>query len=355
MGNTKGIEFCWFAPTAGDKREIGTGEYISAPDVNYVIDVSQKAEENGFDSILVPVCDKCMDPFIVSALILQNTKKIKTITAINPGMASPQVLGTMISTIINKFGNRIDLNLIKGNISTAIKQGLIVKEESELANLLDEFTSCLIELLQSQEPVTFDGSIIKLNSAQVIPHALQAPKIYIGGGPFSLDIAAKNSNTYLMFADSLEKVNAGVRNAQQMSIDKYNRHIDIGIGLNVVARKTHLEAIEACNKLISNVPRNTRLKMKYYYSKNSIMGRTIKEIEQKNYFLEDNIWLGLAKARIGPITTLYGSYEEVSDKIKRYHDVGVTCFSLTSYPLLEEVERIGENIIPKLINLKEDN
>ncbi|MGW5498673.1 LLM class flavin-dependent oxidoreductase, partial [Streptomyces olivaceoviridis] len=50
----------------------------------------------------------------------------------------------------------------------------------------------------------------------------------------------------------------------------------------------------------------------------------------------------------GAGTALVGSHDEVAERIKEYHALGIDEFVLSGYPHLEEAYWFGEGVLPKL-------
>lgn len=64
--------------------------------------------------------------------------------------------------------------------------------------------------------------------------------------------------------------------------------------------------------------------------------------------IHPNLWAGIGLVRGGAGTALVGSHEEVAERIKEYHALGIDEFVLSGYPHLEEAYRFGEGVLPRL-------
>jgi len=336
------LEFCWFAPTAGDYKHVGN--LIEQPSIDYIVELARKTEEVGFSHILVPINSRCMDPFITSSSIVAATKKLKVIVACRPGMISPQVCATALNTIDNKH-SRIHVNVVQGNLFEARKQGyefgMIIEEEGRMK----EFSYCLRNLLENNNSFSFKGNFYNMQDATVTPKSQldHRPMMFIGGGDFAMRLSVQFYDYYLTFADSIYNISKYIQQLNKFE-EIYNRKIKKGIGVNIVARKTHEEAWQACNDLISNVSREKIVKSRFHYLKTNKVagGHNYLELKKNNFLLEDNLWLGLALARTGSVSTIFGSYEEVAAKILNYAQLGISFFNLTGYPLKSEIEHVSE-------------
>ncbi|WP_037673842.1 LLM class flavin-dependent oxidoreductase, partial [Streptomyces afghaniensis] len=64
--------------------------------------------------------------------------------------------------------------------------------------------------------------------------------------------------------------------------------------------------------------------------------------------IHPNLWAGIGLVRGGAGTALVGSHEEVAERIKEYHALGIDEFILSGYPHLEEAYWFGEGVLPRL-------
>lgn len=340
------VRFCWFAPTSGEFAHVNSEEPTELPSIDYIIKVAQEAENAGFNDILVPIDSKCMDPIVSSAYILENTERINTLIAYRPGITSPQILATMLSTLNNNNKGRVRLNMVQGNLNEALRQGYDVGDTKQLPLRMKSFSKSLRELLYAQGKHDYSDSFYTYKGATVNPKfETRPPAMFIGGGQFAMELAGEHYDYYLTFGDSVEKISKYVKSAKEYAKNHFNRDIKVGIGINVVVRNTTEEAWSACQELLSQATEESILDAKSYYIKNkAIGGRSYVELEQDDFILESNLWAGLAQVRYGPVATIFGSYEEVANKIVDYYDVGVEYFSLTGYPFIKEVENVGKVI-----------
>lgn len=340
----RNLEFCWFAPTAGDYQCVG--KLIEQPSIDYIVELARKTEELGFSHILVPVNSRCMDPFITSSSIVAATKKLKVIVACRPGMISPQVAATSLNTIDNKQ-SRIHVNVVQGNLFEARKQGYEFGEIKQEEERMEEFSYCLKNLLENNNSFSFKGNFYDIQDATVTPKSQldHRPMMFIGGGNFAMRLSVQYYDYYLTFADSINTISKYIQQLNEIE-EKYNRKIKKGIGVNIVARKSHEEAWQACKELISDVSREKIVRSRFHYLKTNKVagGHNYLELKKNNFLLEDNLWLGLALARTGSVSTIFGSYDEVAEKIFNYAKLGISFFNLTGYPLKSEIEHVSEVI-----------
>src|SRR5258708_28496546 len=79
-----------------------------------VADVARWSEEFGCKGILV-YCDKSLvDPWLVSQVIIENTKALCPLVAVQPIYMHPYSVAKMVSSLGFLFGRRVYLNMVAG-------------------------------------------------------------------------------------------------------------------------------------------------------------------------------------------------------------------------------------------------
>ncbi|GGZ09063.1 hypothetical protein GCM10010300_61190 [Streptomyces olivaceoviridis] len=61
-----------------------------------------------------------------------------------------------------------------------------------------------------------------------------------------------------------------------------------------------------------------------------------------------SLWAGVGLVRGGAGTALVGGHEEVAERIKEYHALGIDEFVLSGYPHLEGAYWLSEGVLPRL-------
>jgi alkanesulfonate monooxygenase len=70
--------------------------------------------------------------------------------------------------------------------------------------------------------------------------------------------------------------------------------------------------------------------------------------DRDRLLVHPNVWAGFGLVRGGVGTGLVGSYDEVTERILEYADLGFDEFILSGYPHLEEAYWFGEGVMPRL-------
>src|ERR1700730_6890322 len=122
-----------------------------------VIDVAQWSERAGCTGILVYSDNSQVDPWLLSQVILENTKCLCPLVAVQPVYMHPYTAAKMISTAGFLFQRRMYLNMVAGgfkNDLAALHEQ--TPHDARYARLI-EYTTIVNRLLTGSSPVSYGG------------------------------------------------------------------------------------------------------------------------------------------------------------------------------------------------------
>jgi alkanesulfonate monooxygenase len=341
--------FCWWCPSAGTQEYIGSGEHVEEQSFNYINEVGKACEMFGFDDLLIPISAGTIDPIIAACSIGNVTYRLNLMIAIRPGYWNPVHFARTISSLSKLYPERIKINLVEGNIQDCINYGDRIEFEKRSDRRI-EFLEALVPLLKGQI-TSYNGKFFNITNCQ-LPRALsinKLPEIMVSGHTDESFLLGKEySDTILFYGSSL--------NGAKDFISKINntksyrqKDIKIGMSIQIIARKTKSEAKEAANKFISKIrPAIKEEALAFLADRPLIDGIDYKSLESREYWYNDILWYGMAKAKTHQRATLVGSYSDIVCELRKYEEIGISYFILTADPNLDELNHIGENILPFL-------
>ena len=118
-------KFDWFIPIDGDGFHIGTQRAERPPTFEYLRQVVETAESNGFYSLLIPTrfanglfeeSEPLAETWTTVTGLAAVTSKIRFLVAVRPGFISTGLFAQMAATLDQLSGGRIDLNVVPGGI-----------------------------------------------------------------------------------------------------------------------------------------------------------------------------------------------------------------------------------------------
>ena len=104
----------WFIPTHGESRYLGSAKGGSAITLPYLKQMAQAVDHLGFTGALIPTGRSCEDPWVVGSTLISETKRMKFLIAVRPGLMSPTVAARMASSFDRLSNGRLLINVVAG-------------------------------------------------------------------------------------------------------------------------------------------------------------------------------------------------------------------------------------------------
>src|SRR5437660_7699899 len=116
--------------------------------VQQVIDVARWSEEAGCTAILVYTDNSLVDAWLLSQIIIENTKKLCPLVAVQPVYMHPYTVAKMVSSFGHMYGRRTYLNMVAGGFKNDLLALNDATPHDERYTRLVEYTT-IIKLLLS--------------------------------------------------------------------------------------------------------------------------------------------------------------------------------------------------------------
>lgn len=343
----------WFLPTHGDSRYLGTSKGGRIVDQKYLAQIARAADELGFEGALIPVGRSCEDPWVAAATLIPETKRLKFLIALRPGIVSPTVAARMSSTFDRFSNGRLLVNLVTGGDPVELASDGSWLRHDERYEAADEFLK-IWRGVTAGESVTLEGKHIHVEDARLLYPPVQTPHppIYFGGSSAAAhELAADHVDVYLTWGEPPAAVAEKIADIRARAENR-GRKIRFGIRLHVIVRETSEEAWAAADELIRYVDEDTIASAQQAYSRMDSEGQrrmaALNGGSKDNLEVYPNLWAGVGLVRGGAGTAMVGSPEEVARLMQEYTDIGIETFILSGYPHLEEAYRVAELLFPIL-------
>ncbi|WP_030951968.1 LLM class flavin-dependent oxidoreductase, partial [Streptomyces sp. NRRL S-481] len=322
------------------------------PTVAYLSQIARAAEDLGFVGALTPTGAWCEDAWLTTAMVSQNTERLKFLVAFRPGFVSPTLAAQMASTFQRQTGGRLLLNVVTGGESHEQRAYGDFLDKDDRYRRTGEFLQ-IVRGLWEGKSVDLDGEHLRVEDATLARLPDPVPEVYFGGSsPAAGEVAARYVDTYLTWGEPPAAVAEKIAWIRSLAA-KEGRTLRFGIRLHVITRDTSEQAWAEANRLLDSFdPAAVK-------SVQAGLARSESEGQQRMLALHGggnrdgleihpNLWAGIGLVRGGAGTALVGSHEEVAERIKEYADLGIEEFVLSGYPHLEEAYWFGEGVLPKL-------
>ena len=343
----------WFLPTHGDGRYLATTHGSREVDLGYLTQIAQAADQLGYYGVLLPTGRSCEDSWVVASALAPQTKNLRFLVAVRPGLQSPAVAARMAATLDRISGGRLLINVVTGGDPVENRGDGIFTAHDERYDLTREFLD-VWKLLLAGETVFYQGKHIQIEDGRVFYPPVQKPHppLYFGGSSDAgIGVAVDLVDTYLTWgeppADVAQKIAAVGRASEQRG-----RKLDYGIRLHVIVRETNEQAWEAARDLISFVDDEAiATAQKTFGRMDSVGQRRMAALHggrRDKLEISPNLWAGVGLVRGGAGTALVGDPETVAERMREYMRLGIGTFIMSGYPHLEEAYRFAELVLPRL-------
>ncbi|MFF7555440.1 LLM class flavin-dependent oxidoreductase [Streptomyces olivaceus] len=355
------LTFHWFLPTNGDSRHVvggGHGTPATAfgrnrpPTVAYLGQIARAAEDLGFVGALTPTGAWCEDAWLTTAMVSQVSERLKFLVAFRPGAVSPTLAAQMAATFQWQSGGRLLLNVVTGGETHEQRAYGDFLDKDARYRRTGEFLHIVRELWQGKT-VGLDGEHLRVEDAKLARVPDPVPEVYFGGSsPVATEIAAAYTDVYLTWGEPPAQVAEKIGRVRARAA-REGRTVRFGIRLHVITRDTAEQAWAEANRLLDGFDPATVAQIQ------AGLARSESEGQQRMLALHGggnrdgleihpNLWAGIGLVRGGAGTALVGSHDEVAERIKEYHALGIDEFVLSGYPHLEEAYWFGEGVLPRL-------
>ena len=357
--NCKTMKLLWFIPTHGDGRYLGTPTGGRPLDYNYLRQVASAVDSLGYYGALLPTGRSCEDAWVTASSLIGETRQMRFLVAIRPGLISPTLAARMAATFDRLSNGRILINVVTGGDPVELAGDGVFEEHSDRYEITDEFLYIWRSILADRGEVNFTGKHLRVQGAKAIFKAIQRPysPLYFGGSSAAgIDVAARHVDYYLTWGEPPSQVAqkiAAVRDAAS----RHGRKLRFGIRLHVIVRETEEEAWNDADRLIGYLTDEIVETAQATLARQDSMGqRRMLELQKGNkgrrtreaLEISPNLWAGVGLVRGGAGTALVGSADAVAARILEYHQLGIDTFILSGYPHLEEAYQVAELLFPRL-------
>lgn len=298
-----------------------------------VADVAEWSEKFGCTGILVYTDNSLVDPWLLSQIILEHTRHLQPLVAVQPAYMHPYTVAKMVASFGYLYGRRLSLNMVAGgfkNDLTALNDN--TPHDSRYARLI-EYTSIIKELLASAAPVSYAGrfyTVTNLKMTPPLPPEL-CPTIFISGSSEAGIQAAKELGATAV------KYPKPAREFEPESAAKGTRR---GVRVGIIARD---DAESAWRIADDRFPDDRKGELTHHLAmkvSDSVWHRQLSEIGAETKTPGNPYWLRPFETYKTFCPYLVGSYEQVAEELARYMALGYHVFILDVPPNPEELAHI---------------
>ncbi len=342
-------EISWFSALCDDDYEfLGVPDPYLASSWEHCRNIVMRAEEGGFDNVLLPSGYALgLDTTVFAAAVATQVQRIRLLMAVRIGEDWPPQLARRIATLDRILGGRLTVNIISSDIPGETMEG-----GPRYARTVEAMK--ILKTMLNGEHLSHKGEFyqLELDPPRITTVSGRCPPLYFGGlSPVARECAAETADVYLMWPDTMDKVRETVTDMKERAA-KFGRTLKYGYRAHVIVRETEDEARAYADRLLSKLDEET--------------GKAIREksLDAKNYgvqrqaelrgaaggdgFVEDNLWTGIGRARSGCGAAIVGTPDQVLAKLRAYQAEGIEAFILSGYPHVNECDMFARYVLPHI-------
>ncbi|MCS3447773.1 LLM class flavin-dependent oxidoreductase [Bradyrhizobium elkanii] len=310
---------------------------VAAADyVEQVQAVARWSEEAGCKGILVYTENSLVDPWLVSQIILQSTKELCPLVAVQPVYMHPYSIAKMVSSLAHMYGRRLYLNMVAGGYTTELTAlGDTTAHDKRYARLI-EYTGIIKRLLENAEPVTLEGQFNAVRNLRMTPPLPPEllPGVFVSGSSEAGLAAAK-----ALGATPVRYPKPAAEYGPADTADCTGSGVRVG----VIARPSADEAWRVAHERFPTDKKGQlahKLAMKV---SDSAWHKQMSDLAAQTAVTQDTpYWLVPFENYKTFCPYLVGNYRVVSDELARYAAAGYGTFILDIPPTREELIHTGE-------------
>jgi len=297
-----------------------------------VVRVAQWSERAGCKGILVYSDNGQLDPWAVAHLIINSTRALCPLVAVQPLYMHPYTVAKAIVTLAHLHGRRVYLNMVAGGFANDLTALNDTTPHDRRYARLTEYTSIIMRLLAGG-PVSFAGEFYQVTNLKLTPACPPElmPGVFVSGSSEAGLAAAKE-----LKATAIKYPKPRREYADTPADDG----VDSGIRIGIISRADSGEAWAAAH---ARFPEDRKGQLTHQLAmkvSDSHWHRQLSELGKEQG--QSPYWLVPFENYKTMCPYLVGDYEEVGQELAGYIALGYRTF-ITDVPSApEELSDIGQ-------------
>jgi alkanesulfonate monooxygenase len=341
---SNGVRFGVWAPHHGYFGADSHPEDLPDASYRHNREVVVEAERLGYDATLIAQHTistrlaeaEVLEPWTASAGIAEVTSRIEIIAAIKPYLYNPGVLAKQAINIDHISRGRFALNLVSGWFVPEMEQLSLPVLDHDARYAYSEEWLTIVRALFAGETVSFSGRYLRAAGLSLRPRPLResGPTVYFGGeSEPARRLAAAQADVYFINGRALHETRALIKDVAARP--RSRAPLRFALSAFVIARPTEAEAKDEFQYLLSLVAGNNP-------------GRLKSGTDPAVQMMKVNAGVPVVGTNGGTNAGLVGSYDQVADRVRAFSEAGIDLFMLQFQPLLPELRRFAEQVIPRV-------
>ncbi len=309
--------------------------------------LAQRAEQIGYDISLLAELNlndikgataPVLECWTTAAAIASVTEKLELMNAIRPGFRLPAITAKMAANIDHIAGGRFSLNIVSAWWEQEMKEygGAWVAHDERYKR-----TREFIEVMRgmwTEDEFNYTGNYYKVENAHLAPKPVSKPfpKLYAGGeSEEAKQMISTLCDGYLMHGDPVANIKPKVADMERRRQELNFEPMTYGIAAYVICRKNEQEVKQEIDRITTVKDAAGYFGFKDFTTQSQLE----RELSLRDYSVSNR----------GLRTGLTGTPEQIAERIIEFREAGVEILLMQMSPMLEEMERFAEEVMP-LVN-----
>jgi dimethylsulfone monooxygenase len=327
----------------------------------YVKTLARRSEQLGFDITLIAelllndikgIDAPSLDAWSTAAALAAVTERLELMVAVRPSFHPPAIFAKQAANIDRIANGRLALNVVSAWWKDeARRYGAAFDEHDDRYARTAEWID-VVDGAWGRDDFSYGGRIYQTENLVLQPkpvatparHGRARPTIYAGGeSEKAKDTIAAKCDAYVMHGDPPERIAPKIadleRRRELASRQLYERTgqtlppLQFGMAGYVIVRDDQREVDAELERITQVTPGSPGYANYQDWVQNTKLEQ---QVSVRDYSVSNR---GL---RAG----LTGTAEQVADRVREFQDAGVNLLLLQCSPQLEEMERVGSEVIP---------
>ncbi|MBX9775272.1 MAG: LLM class flavin-dependent oxidoreductase [Xanthobacteraceae bacterium] len=299
--------------TCPQSKDVDRREYLRR-----VVEISQWSEEFDCEGMLIYTDNGLVDPWLVAQVVVENTKRLMPLVAVQPIYMHPYAVAKMVASIAHLHGRRIALNMLAGGFRNDLIALGDTTEHDDRYLRTTEYTQIVRRLLEGRGAADLRGKFYSVSNLKMTPPlpAELFPEILISGSSEAGMAAAKAIGaTAIRYPQSAE-----FEEAERAALATGT---ECGIRVGIIARE---DGDEAWRVARVRFPEDRRGQIAHQVAmkvSDSVWHKQLSAASaQESQAGESPYWLGPMQNYKTFCPYLVGSYGRVAAELERYIAMG---------------------------------
>ncbi len=308
-------------------------------------------DEGGYDKVLIANAAVMPDNISIAGYIGAVTERLGVMLAHRPGFIAPTMAARALATLDHLLKGRLAVHVITGASDVEMQADGDYLTKEQRYDRSAEYIDILRAIWAADKPIDHEGPWFRFNGgyAEVKPVQAGGVPVYFGGmSPSALAVGARCADTFATLSDTVEGMKQVVDTVKPVAAAQ-GRDPRFLMSIRIIVADSEAAAWARADTLREQIAASMpKLESNKLAAAAASGFQRTAELAQRGDRLEKCFWNGINQLRGGQSNsgTLVGNPDQIVEALMDYYDVGVNAFILRGFDPVEDVIRIGRDILP---------